>query len=92
MKRAVVTAVMLMAGATAQAAETSYPVSGSVVEISDKVIVVKKGRETWAINRNAGTQVKGDIKKGGKVTVRYTMTATSIEARGDTKKNDDKKK
>jgi hypothetical protein len=30
--------------------------------------------------------VKGDIKKGSKVTVEYTMSATKIEAKDEKKK------
>ena len=40
------------------------------------------GDENWQIARSAETQVSGgDPKKGDKVTVMYTMTATKIEVK-----------
>jgi hypothetical protein len=44
-------------------------------------ITVQKGKENWQIAKDAGTKVTGDPKKGDKVTVYYTMTATEIEAK-----------
>jgi hypothetical protein len=69
----------------------AYQVTGPVVEVTDSKIVVEKGKEKWEITRTPATAVKGDIKKGSKVTVEYTMSATKIEAK-DEKKKDDKKK
>jgi len=64
----------------------AYQVTGPVVEVTDTKIVVQKGKEKWEVARTPATAVKGDIKKGSKVTVEYTMTATKIEARGEKKK------
>ena len=61
-------------------------VTGSVLEVTDTQIVVKKGKGKWEIARDANTVVDGDLKKGAKVTVEYRMTATSIEAKGKAKK------
>jgi len=61
-------------------------VTGSVLEVTDTQIVVKKGKGKWGIARDANTAVDGDLKKGVKVTVEYRMTATSIEAKGKAKK------
>jgi len=61
-------------------------VTGSVLEVTDTQIVVKKGKGKWEIARDANTAVDGDLKKGVKVTVEYRMTATSIEAKGKAKK------
>jgi hypothetical protein len=61
-------------------------VTGSVLEVTDTQIVVKKGKGKWEIARDANTAVDGDLKKGAKVTVEYRMTATSIEAKGKAKK------
>lgn len=63
-------------------------VTGSVFEVTDTKIVVKKGGQKLDIARDANTRVEGDLKKGAKVTVEYTMTATSIavkEGKGKTK-------
>ena len=61
-------------------------VTGSVLEVTDTQIVVKKGKGKWEIARDANTAVDGDLKKGAKVTVEYRMTATSIEAKGKARK------
>jgi hypothetical protein len=61
-------------------------ITGSVLEVTDTQIVVKKGKGKWEIARDANTAVDGDLKKGAKVTVEYRMTATSIEAKGKAKK------
>jgi hypothetical protein len=64
----------------------AYQVTGPVVEVTDTKIVVEKGKEKWEIARTPGTTVKGDIKKGSKVTVEYTMSATKIEVKDEKKK------
>ncbi len=56
-------------------------ITGSVSEVTATSIVVKKGRQKLDIARDASTRVEGDIRKGAKVTVEYTMTATSIEVK-----------
>jgi len=53
-------------------------VTGSVLEVTDAQVVVKKGKDKWEIARNADTAVEGELKKGARVTVEYNMTATSI--------------
>jgi hypothetical protein len=39
------------------------------------------GKEKWKIGPNKDTKVKGDQRKGSKVTVHYKMTATSVESK-----------
>ena len=80
---AVLLVVVLMSTATLAMANK---VTGSVLEVTDTQIVVKKGKGKWEIARDANTAVDGDLKKGVKVTVEYRMTATSIEAKGKAKK------
>jgi hypothetical protein len=80
---AVLLVVVLMSTATLAMANK---VTGSVLEVTDTQIVVKKGKGKWEIARDANTAVDGDLKKGAKVTVEYRMTATSIEAKGKAKK------
>ena len=60
----------------------SYQVTGPVLEVNDKTIVVQKGNERWEIARTADTKTKGTPKVGDKVTVHYQMVATSIESKG----------
>ena len=38
-----------------------------------------KGKEKWDIAKDASTKAAGDVKVGDKVTVHYTMTASSID-------------
>ncbi len=64
----------------------AYQVTGPVLEVTDSKIVVEKGKEKWEIARTPGTVIKGDIKKGSKVTVEYTMSAVKIEGKDEKKK------
>jgi len=71
----------LLVPAAAYAAK-KYQVTGTVIEIGDKVIVVeKKDGEKWEIDRTADTKVEGDLKKGAKVTIYYTMSASEIDVK-----------
>ena len=81
----IVVALALAAAGAAQAADKTYQVTGPVLEVSDKAIVVQKGKEKWEIARTADTKTSGEPKVGDKVTVMYVMTATSIEAKGEAK-------
>ncbi len=78
-------ALATVAGA-ALAADKSYQVTGPVVEVRDDAVVVQKGKENWEIARTPDTKVTGDLKKGEKVTVKYKMTATSIDVAAASKK------
>lgn len=59
----------------------TYQVTGPVLDVTDSVIVVQKGKEKWEIARDASTKVTGDLQKGAKVTVEYTMSAVSVEVK-----------
>jgi hypothetical protein len=74
------------------AGSTTYQVTGPVLEVKDTSITVQKGKEKWEIARDKDTKVTGDLKVGSKVTVFYTMKATSVEVKGDEKKKEEKKK
>ena len=85
---AVVSALSLavVLGATpAFAADKTYQVTGPVLEVTDTSITVQKGKEKWQIARTKDTKVTGDLKVGAKVTITYTMTATTVEAKADGK-------
>lgn len=78
MKRsAVLCAALLLAVPAALA----YQVTGPLLEVTDTKIVVEKGKEKWEIARDKDTKVKGDLKKGARVTVQYRMIATSVEVK-----------
>lgn len=68
-------------------AETAdkYQVTGPVLEVTDTMIAVQKGKDRWEVARDAGTKVTGDLKVGSKVTIKYRMIATSVEVKPDAK-------
>ena len=69
---------LVQAGSTKE-----YQVTGPVLEMNDTMIAVQKGKDRWEIARDSGTKVNGDVKVGSKVTIMYTMTATSVEAKAE---------
>ena len=73
----------LSAATGAWAGGKTYQVTGPVLEASDAKIVVQKGKDKWEIARTPETKVAGDLKVGAKVTVEYTMSATSIEVKAE---------
>ena len=78
--RVLLVAAGLLALSTAtMAGPKDYQVTGPVLDLTPDTITVQKGKDKWEIARGAGTKVTGDLKKGNKVTIMYTMTATSIE-------------
>jgi hypothetical protein len=68
----------------------AYQVTGEVEDVTPTTITVKatggknKG-EKFEMARGADTKVSGDLKKGAKVTVEYTITAKSVEVKADKK-------
>ena len=79
--RLLAVALFGIAAQTAFAATNTYQVTGPLLDVSDDRIVVEKNKEKWEIARDKDTKVKGDLKKGSRVTVQYRMTAASIEAK-----------
>jgi hypothetical protein len=59
----------------------TYQVTGPVLEVTDSMIAVQKGKDRWEINRDSSTKVSGDLKVGEKVTITYTMSATDVEVK-----------
>ena len=78
-----------LSGGSAEAAKT-YQVTGPILEVTDKVIVVQKGDERWEIARDDKTRIDGDLKIGNKVTIHYRMHAVSVDSKSE--KSDGKKK
>jgi hypothetical protein len=66
----------------------AYQVTGEVDDVTPTTITVKatggknKG-EKFEMARGADTKVTGDLKKGAKVTVEYTITAKSVEVKAE---------
>ena len=63
------------------AGDKTYQVTGPVLEVTDSMIAVQKGKDRWEIKRDSSTKVTGDLKVGEKVTISYTMTATDVEVK-----------
>ena len=56
----------------------TYQVTGPVLELTNDMIVVQKGKDRWEITRDSNSKVTGDLKVGANVTIQYRMTAVSI--------------
>ena len=74
-------AVLLLTSVAIAAGPKDYQVTGPVLDVTDDVITVEKGKDKWEIGRNKDTKINGDLKKGSKVTIQYKMTATSVEVK-----------
>ncbi len=74
-------AVFLLTSVAIAAGPKDYQVTGPVLDVTDDVITVEKGKEKWEIGRDKNTKVDGELKKGSKVTVYYKMTASSVEVK-----------
>lgn len=84
--------VFLMAIAAFAAGPKTYQVTGPVLEVTDTMIAVQKGKDRWEIARDASTKIAGDIQVGQKVTIEYTMTATKVELKETKSKSKSKSK
>ena len=73
----------ILLAATAYAADSAdkYQVTGPVLEVTDTIIAVQKGKNRWEVARDAGTKVNGDLKVGSKVTIKYRMVATTVDVK-----------
>jgi len=87
----IVAAMLLVASLAVAGPPKTYQVTGPVLELSDDLIVVQKGKDRWEIARTKDAKVTGDLKVGSKVTIEYRMTATTVEVK-DAKAKEPKKK
>ncbi len=69
----------------------TYQVTGPVLEVTNDMIAVQKGKDRWEIARDADTKVTGDLKVGSKVTIEYRMTATKVDVKEQGKAKETKK-
>ena len=79
----VATGLFIFAGAAPAESPKSYQVTGPVLEVTESMIAVLKGKDRWEIARDSKTKMNGDVKVGTKVTIMYTMTATEVEVKTD---------
>ena len=84
--------ILLLAASVWAATVKTYQVTGPVLEVSDTMIAVQKGKDRWEIARDSSTKVTGDLKVGAKVTIEYRMTATSVDVKADGGRGAAKKK
>lgn len=84
-------AVILLGSVAIAAGPKDYQVTGPVLDVTDDVITVEKGKEKWEIGRDKNTKVNGELKKGSRVTVHYKMTATSVDVKDAGKAKSDTK-
>lgn len=81
-KLIVATLLAFSASLTSFATPTkTYQVTGPVLEVTESVIVVQKGKDRWEIARDASTKVNGDLAVGKKVTIEYRMAAADVEVK-----------
>jgi hypothetical protein len=73
--------LFLATSAAFAAAPKTYQVTGPVLELTDDLIVVQKGKEKWEIARGKDTKVTGELKVGSKVTIEYRMSAATVEVK-----------
>ena len=83
--------MVLFAVVVFAAGPKSYQVTGPVLEITDDVIIVQKGKDKWELSKSAATSVAGDLKVGVKVTIDYKMTAEKITVKDEKQKSKSKK-
>ena len=74
--------VSLFLGSVAFAGSAKdYQVTGPVLEVTDTMIAVQKGKDRWELGRDASTKVNGDLAVGAKVTIQYRMIATEVDVK-----------
>jgi hypothetical protein len=90
MKRffAVLGASLFLTSVGLAAGPKDYQVTGPILDVTDDVIVVEKGKEKWEIGRTKDTKVSGDLKKGSRATIHYKMNATSVDIKDGKAKSD----
>ncbi len=81
MKRVYLLAVVFVLVASIAFAGKNYQFTGTVVEVKENAIVVDKNGEKFEMTKDAGTKIKGDVKIGAKVTVKYESRAAEIEVK-----------
>ena len=83
--KSLIAITLLLGSLSAFSAPKTYQVTGPILDMNDSTITVQKGKEKWEIIRDASTKITGDLKVGTKITIEYTMSAKTIEAKEDKK-------
>lgn len=77
----IITLALIATSSISFAAPKTYQVTGEVTDVSDTKITVTKGKEKFEMDRAATTKVTGELKKGDKATVWYSMSAQEVEVK-----------
>lgn len=86
-------AIIIAFSNLAAAGGKTYQVTGRVVEVTATKIVVQNGTERWELDVGPETKGSGQtFKAGDKVTITYTMSASSIEDKGAASSQEKQKK
>lgn len=81
MKTVAMLLLATMLAAPAAFADKSYQKTGTVKDVTDKIIVLTTEKEgDWEFKRG-DVKLDGAVKKGAKATVHYTMSASKVEAK-----------
>ncbi len=80
-------ALFLAAAPAALAGPKDYQITGVVQSVNDTTIVLMKGKEVWELGRDTSTKGVELLKVGDKVTLHYTMTASTVEPKAAGKAN-----
>ncbi len=83
--------LIAVAIAFARPPKADYQWTGTVLEADGDHLVVEKGKDKWEFAYDKDTKVTGNLKVGARVTVKYVMKATSIEAKEEPAKKPAKK-
>ena len=79
MSRYLLLAVTLVLATPVHADPKTVRFTGMLAELRDDLIVIEKGKERWEILRTPGTAVKGELKKGARISIEVRMSAASVE-------------
>ena len=74
--------MLVLTASPVWAGAKDYQVTGPILAMTDTSITVQKGSEKWEVARDASTKGVEGLKVGDKITIHYTMTASSIESKG----------
>ena len=83
-----ITFLGLLIAVSATAIERTYQVTGPILEVKEDSIVVDKKGEKWEISKDVASMIHGELKKGNKVTIKYKMIATEVDAKEDAPKKE----
>ncbi len=62
-----------------------YQMTGPIVSMTETTLVVQKGKskENWEFTKSPATEGGADLKVGDRITVKYSMVASSVEEKPD---------